>query len=86
MKGALVFPMALLLAGCGPTKEQAMGACHVNSLRTYPQEEGPYSTKVDDFDRACMASKGFHFDAAPSDCGHGDSYQDPNCYEAGSSK
>ena len=85
MKLVWLLPIGFLLTTCGPTKEQAVGACHIDALKTYPQESAPYSFKLEDFEKACMAAKGFRFDAAPSDCGHGDLYEDANCYKAANS-
>jgi len=81
MKRAWAFLIALLVAACGPTKEEAMGACHMDALKTYPEESGPYSTKLDDFAMACMTSKGYHLNILLHACsGRGDFLEDAGCY------
>ena len=66
----------------GEVRDQTLASCHLDALRTYSSEEGPYSRKLDQYDLVCMEAKGYRFTVDPTDCGRlkGDLYEDPGCY------
>jgi hypothetical protein len=76
------FLLALPVAACSASGEQDMVACHSQALRMYPHNSGPYSTRLDSYEKACMAARGYRFSAASADCGRGDLYEDAACYRA----
>jgi hypothetical protein len=80
MKAAWLPPVALLLTACSPAGDQDMQACHQEAQRAFPSESGPHSSKLDEFEKACMVAKGYRFSAVPYDCGQGDQYENASCY------
>jgi hypothetical protein len=72
--------LALLLGACGPSGDQEMASCHARAQRAIPDESSRRSSRWDEYLKACMATEGYRFNAVSFSCGHGDVYEDANCY------
>jgi hypothetical protein len=80
MKGVWLPAVALLLTACNRAGDRDMQACHQEAQQAFPSESGPHSSKLDQFEKACMNAKGYNFSAVPYDCGQGDQYENAHCY------
>jgi len=81
MKAISVVPLLLLLSGCGPSRESEadLADCHKAAIKTYSGGDGG-DPAMSDFQKSCMASKGYRFSAIAYNCGRGDLYGDAACY------
>jgi hypothetical protein len=80
MKAARLFSLALLLAACGQSGEQDIGACRQEAQRAFTAAPGSEPGRLDELEKACMAGMGYRFSAVAADCGQGDPYENPHCY------
>jgi hypothetical protein len=78
MRTVSALPICLVLAACDSSNDRDMAECHQEALRAAPGEYA--SERRDEYQKSCMAVKGYHFSALPFRCGHGDPYQDAECY------
>jgi recombinational DNA repair protein (RecF pathway) len=80
MRLAAAFVMAILCIACSEQREEDTAACHLEALKTYPNEYDSYSALIDHFMATCMEAKGYKLNLHPDNCG-GDLYENPACYK-----
>jgi hypothetical protein len=78
MKTASVPLLLIVLTGCDSSNEKDIANCRQAASHVLPAKYE--ASELDEYQKSCMASQGYHFTAVMSGCSRGDAYQNAACY------
>ncbi len=80
MKVAWLYPLSLLLLGCGQSLKDDVSDCRRDALQMHQTSASQNSYILDNYVKSCMAAKGYSFSTLLYGCSRGDLYEEPACY------